>query len=79
MDRSHGIITEVKCMKFKKLLNRWWEGTYIPEPPGSPLALGHCKRHWTSTCIHTLVNFYMKHWKWLLPFLVGLTVAIFKD
>lgn len=68
-------------MKAKEAIKKWWEGTYVPEPPGSPFLMGSYERHWTSSALHSFVRFYLEHWKWLWPFMVGvvgLIIAITK-
>lgn len=66
----------------REAMKRWWAGEYVPPPPNDPnssiifLSPGEYKRHWSSRAAHTLVDFYLKEWKWLLPFLVGLVAAI---
>ncbi|WP_151031381.1 hypothetical protein [Cellvibrio sp. KY-GH-1] len=58
----------------KKLLEQiktWWIGTYIPEPPNSPLVFGIHQKHWTSKLAHNLWNFYLEHWKWVWSTALG--------
>ena len=61
---------------------RWYEGEYVP-PDNSPSSgvvflLGHYQRHWSSRLAHVLVAFYLKEWRWLLVFLVGVIALIVK-
>jgi len=72
-------------MKSRGIIKRWYEGEYVPpdKQPDSTLIFvtGHYKRHWSSCIIHTIAEFYLKEWKWLLPFivaLVGVTIAVAK-
>lgn len=66
-------------MKLRDIIKRWYEGEYVPpnNPPDSTLifVMGHHKRHWSSRFVHTITEFYLKEWKWLLPFIVGLVGA----
>jgi len=72
-------------VNFREKIQRWYEGNYIPPDnrPDSPIVfvLGRYKRHWTSQALHWAVDFYLREWKWLLPFVVaiiGTIVAIAK-
>ncbi len=68
-------------MSLKEKIALWYEGTYEPEPPGSPFYMGTYRRHWTSRIVHTCIDFYRKEWKWVLMFVVGvvgLVVALGK-
>ena len=60
----------------KKIIE-WWDGemkTY-----DHPQIIGvYTDRHWTSNLAHTLVDFYLTHWKWLWGFaatLLGIYLA----
>jgi hypothetical protein len=68
-----------------ELIRRWYEGVFVApdNPPDSPviIVMGRYRRHWTSNAAHYAVDFYLREWKWLLPFLValvGVVVAIAK-
>jgi len=63
-------------MWLKEKIAVWYQGVYVPEPPGSPLLMGHYRRHWSSRALHACVEFYLKEWKWLLPFLVAVVSVI---
>lgn len=62
-------------IKMKKVILHWYEGEYIPEPPNSLCLTGRFKRHWTSSFTHTIFDFYIKEWKWLLLFIVAVISA----
>jgi hypothetical protein len=65
-----------------KTLDDWWQGEFIPLPPNDPnssfiiFSLGDYCRHWTSRFAHVVVDFYLKEWRWLLPFAVAVTGAV---
>lgn len=72
-------------MSLPERISRWYEGVYVPpdNPPDSPIfmVMGRYERHWTSRAVHTAVDFYLREWKWLLPFavaVVGTFAAIAK-
>ena len=70
-------------MNIKLKIKNWYQGEYIPiDTTGDLVVIGdHRKRHWTSRCLHYVVGFYCREWKWLLPFilaLVGTIIAIKK-
>ena len=54
----------------KQTILRWYEGPPIPQDPDFICVLGRYRRHWSSRLAHAVVEFYLKEWKWLLPFLV---------
>lgn len=58
-------------MSIRQRVLRWYEGTYIPEPPGSPFLMGFYERHWSSRFAHAVVEFYIKEWKWI----IGITLT----
>lgn len=68
--------------QLSKRVRQWWDGEYVPPPPNDPnspivfLSLGHYRRHWTSRTAHAVVDFYLREWRWLLPFLVGVAAAL---
>lgn len=64
--------------RLKVKITDWYQGTYVPEPPGSPFRMGSYQQHWTSRLLHVCIDFYLKEWKWLLVFVVSLVVAIAK-
>jgi hypothetical protein len=57
-----------------KFIKRWYQGEHysISEPYPRIFPGDRYKRHWTSRFAHIFIEFYLKEWKWLLPFLVGL-------
>jgi hypothetical protein len=61
-----------------KFIKQWYQGEeYNISTPTLPIFPGiRYKRHWSSRFAHILVEFYLKEWKWLLPFLLGL-ITIF--
>lgn len=74
-----------RLMSLRKRIAKWYQGEYVPpdNPPDSPIVIvmSHYKRHWTSRAAHASLDFYMREWKWLLPFVVavvGAMVAIAK-
>jgi hypothetical protein len=60
--------------KILKMIKRWYQG----KPIESDFLIGFYKRHWSAQVVHVLVEFYLKEWKWLLPFLVALAALLFK-
>ena len=63
-------------MDLKQKIATWYQGTYVPEPPGSPFLMGSYQRHWSSRMLHMCIDFYLKEWKWLLPFVVAVVSAV---
>lgn len=61
-----------------KFIKRWYQGKeYNISTPDLPIFPGiRYKRHWSSRFVHVLIKFYLKEWKWLWPFLLGL-ITIF--
>jgi hypothetical protein len=49
----------------RRKIKTWWNGTFIPEPTGSPLLYGDYSRHWTSKLAHFIVDFYLRNWQWV--------------
>ena len=60
----------------RQAIRRWWEGTYIPEPPDSLFLMPFCKRHWTAKVARAIAGFIAKEWKWLAGFSVALFMAV---
>ncbi|OCJ38021.1 hypothetical protein A6U91_07475 [Agrobacterium tumefaciens] len=66
-------------MKQRKLdmaletVRRWYRGAYVPpdEHPGI-FMLGYHKRHWTAELLHTIVEFYLKHWQWVIATVIAI-------
>jgi hypothetical protein len=64
----------------KEILKRWWQGTYVPAPPGI-IMIGDYERHWTSKTAHVIADFWMKHWQWCFSAAfatIGLFIAAMK-
>jgi hypothetical protein len=57
-----------------KFIKQWYHGEeYNISTPVLQIIPGiRYKRHWSSRFVHVLVEFYLKEWKWLLPFLLGI-------
>ncbi|NVP00357.1 hypothetical protein HWA77_09070 [Photobacterium damselae subsp. damselae] len=58
----------------RKAFSKWWNGrSYFIEDvyPGV-----RYERHWTSEFIHLLIEFYLKHWKWIIGVLITITVSL---
>ena len=67
-------------MQLHKNIKKWYEGEFVP-PDNSPnsrliFVMGHYQRHWSSRVAHVVVDFYLKEWRWLLPFVVGVAGVI---
>jgi len=67
-------------MGLRERIKRWYVGEYVP-PENDPssgvfFVMGHDERHWTSRLTHVAVDFYLKEWRWLLPFLVAVVGAV---
>jgi hypothetical protein len=65
-------------MDMRKFIKRWYQGEeYNISTPALPIFPGvRYRRHWSSRFAHILVDFYLKEWKWLLPFLLALSGII---
>jgi len=67
-------------MSLRDRIAGWYAGVYIPpdNDPGSDIiiVMGHYERHWTSRAVHTAFDFYLREWKWLLPFAVAVVGTI---
>ena len=59
---------------FEKI-KRWWNGEDIfhKNNPNDPVIFigWNNKKHWTSILIHSLLDFYMKHWQWIWGIVVN--------
>ena len=60
-----------------KFIKRWYEGEEYQIPEKWIVPGIRYKRHWSSRLAHRLIEFYLKEWKWLLPFLLGLITVLF--
>jgi hypothetical protein len=61
-----------------KCIKRWWEGKLEPldSSNGSIMRIiPQYRRHWTSRAAHVILAFYLKEWRWLLPFIVAVVGA----
>ena len=68
-----------------KRIHKWYEGEYVPFKNDSDSMLvildGDYKRHWTARVARVLVEFWMKHWQWMITAsiaVVGLIIAAMK-
>lgn len=55
-------------------IKKWWEGEiyYLEDIlPGI-----RYKRHWTSKLLHVIVDFYLKHWKWIWTTIVSILTLL---
>ena len=55
-------------------IKNWWIGEeyYIKDVfPGI-----RYKRHWTARIVHTVVNFYLNHWKWIWSTIIAISGLI---
>ena len=63
--------------RFANAIRRWYEGELLPPDDSVPFrCLLRYNQHLSSRIARIFVEFYLKEWKWLLPFLVGLIGAI---
>ncbi len=72
-------------MKIFQKVQRWYNGEDIRDFPDYPDTIGglgvihsyHKKFHWTAKTVRSLVAFYMRNWKWIIPtILTALTTYI---
>lgn len=58
-------------------IRNWYQGAaYNISTKNFPVFPGiRYRRHWTSSLAHTLVDFYLKEWKWIWGFLVATVSA----
>lgn len=63
-----------------KLIKQWYQGKEYNISTSELLVFPgiRYKRHWTSQVAHIIVDFYLKEWKWLLPFIVGFSALLLK-
>jgi len=66
-------------------IKKWYQGEkhdLFADHPEFPVFPGiRYRRHWSSRLTHTVIDFYLKEWKWLWPLvvaIVGIIVAIGK-
>ncbi len=59
-----------------KFIKRWYQGEYYSLSNQGIFPGNRYKRHWSSRLAHTLIEFYLKEWKWLLPFIVSLIAIL---
>jgi hypothetical protein len=58
-------------------IKSWWQGQPEKNDPRSAIFLtNHSRRHWTSRVAHAVLAFYLKEWRWLLPFIVAFVGAV---
>lgn len=64
--------------RIKTAISKWWQGTYVPEPPGSPFLYGQYQKHWTAKLIYNALETYKKNQatKWLLGIFLGSLFAV---
>ena len=66
-----------RFVSLRAKLRRWYEGEL--EPTGNDhVVIMHFERHWSSRIAHTLVDFYLKEWKWIWGTLIVVGLAIAK-
>jgi len=70
-------------MNIKHKINNWYQGQFTSDTKrneyGGIEIFDILTHHWTARYLHIIVNFYLNHWKWLLPFillLIGTIIAI---
>lgn len=60
-------------------VKKWWRGEDIfhENKPNDPLIIigWRNKKHWTSVFVHSILDFYIKHWQWLWGIAVAITVS----
>ncbi|MFA6312507.1 MAG: hypothetical protein WC681_13580 [Sterolibacterium sp.] len=64
--------------RLRERIKRWWQGELEQLPSGYPILriVPQYRRHWTSRAAHAVLAFYLKEWRWLLPFLVAVVGAL---
>jgi hypothetical protein len=60
----------------------WYEGEFVPRAndPGSPLVFlngGHYRRSVAARALRVVAEFYVLHWKWVIPIVVTVALALF--
>ena len=59
------------------ILQQWWVGeSRNLDDPALEILLGK-KRHWTSSIIHYLFEFWMRRWIVLFPVIIAALIALF--
>lgn len=62
-----------KVDMLRTAIRGWYKGSFVPNEPGSRVIhVNRYKRHWTSDLAHTVVDFYLKHWQWIIATAIAL-------
>ena len=67
--------------RMRGAIRRWWEGTYVDEPPSSPFLLPYLNRHWTARWARAALQFLSREWfkvGSLTVGFIGLVIAALK-
>lgn len=64
-------------MSLRATIRHWYDGEYVSDRDAG-VTIIYCKRHWSSRFAHTLVEFYLKEWKWIWGTLIVVGLAIVK-
>jgi len=74
-------------IRMRKILKKWWEGTYVPPPKNDPhsivfiISAGRYKRSPSSRAAHAIKDFWLKYWQWCFTAafsMAGLIIAALK-
>ena len=69
--------------RVRQAIRDWYVGEFeaYPNAPSSPIVVlgGWYRRHWTAEVARTCVDFYLRHWQWVLGFIlavIGIVLSI---
>ena len=71
------VIVNDLVIRMLEILKQWWQGTYVPAPPGV-IQVGDYERHWSSTAAHVVWDFWLKYWQWCMGFGLAVVGLIWK-
>lgn len=71
----------MKLQKIKFFCKRWYNGKQkvYENEPDSPIIRIHIyiERHWTANFAYNIVNFYFKHWQWLIGIILTILTSMY--
>jgi hypothetical protein len=61
--------------EIRERIKSWWHGETTPYE-GEMIVGFYVTRHWTSKLAHTLADFWLEHWKWIVATLIAVFAII---
>lgn len=57
-------------------MKRWWQGEFEKFDPRHPNIMPSLQWHWTARAVRAIVDFYLRHWKFLWTIAVAIAAVI---